>query len=91
MSDRERLTQRAASGPLGRAAGRTKEIFGAALGNYKLNWEGRLQQVQVEAVDREAVDRGKEAEETDAKAKLAIANAEIETERRERLSHTPPP
>jgi hypothetical protein len=82
MTDHEQTQERAAGGLLGKAAGRAKQIVGSALGNDRLDREGRLQQVQVEA-EEEAIERGQEADEKDAEAKLTIAKAETETERRE--------
>jgi len=76
------VTERTAGGPLGKAAGRVKQLVGSTFGIDKLDREGHLQQVQVEA-EEDAVGRGQEADEKDAEVKLAIAKAETETERRE--------
>jgi uncharacterized protein YjbJ (UPF0337 family) len=82
MPDHERTQKRSTGGPLGKAAGRAKEIAGSLLGNDQLDREGRLQQVQVEA-EEEAAERERKAEEKGAEAKLSIAKAATDAERRE--------
>jgi uncharacterized protein YjbJ (UPF0337 family) len=82
MTKHDQTSEQTAGGLLGKASGRAKELVGSVFGNPELDREGRLQQVQVEA-EQEAIQRGEEADTKDAEAKLAIAKAETDTERRE--------
>jgi uncharacterized protein YjbJ (UPF0337 family) len=82
MTEHEQTQERTSGGLLGKVVGRAKQLAGSALGNPSLDREGRLQQVRVEA-EKEAIEHGQRADEMDAEAKLTIAKAETETERRE--------
>jgi uncharacterized protein YjbJ (UPF0337 family) len=56
-----------AGGPLGKLAGKAKELTGSALGNDELAREGRLQQAQAEA-ETDAAQEAAEAEHSTQKA-----------------------
>jgi uncharacterized protein YjbJ (UPF0337 family) len=74
MTDRE-TTERTASGPVGRLAGKAKAAAGSALGNEELAREGRLQQAQSDA--ELAASREQEG------ARLQQAAADVDAEKAE--------
>lgn len=82
MSERPRAAEPVAGGPLGKLAGRAKEVVGSVLGRPDLHREGRLQQVQVEA-EEQAAAHAEAAREKEEEAGLLAERAEAEAERRE--------
>jgi uncharacterized protein YjbJ (UPF0337 family) len=73
MTDRE-TTERTASGPVGRLAGKAKAAAGSALGNEELAREGRLQQAQSDAELAASQQEG---------ARLQQAAADVDAEKAE--------
>lgn len=83
MTDHESSSERRATGLKARTVSRAKRLLGPTLGVFGLDPDGHLVPPQVEAsVGVEA--RVREAGEKDDQARLAIAEAEIATERREK-------
>jgi hypothetical protein len=83
MTDHEPLSERSASGLRARAIGRAKRLLGPTLGVFGLDSDGRP--VSPAAGPSDGVEaRAQQADERDDHARLAIAEAEIATERREK-------
>jgi hypothetical protein len=89
MTDHEHSFERAGNGLATRAIRRFKRLIGPTLGMFGLDSEGRLLSPPVEA-DEGTAARVQEADEKDDQARLAIAEAEIATERREKRQEAPP-
>ena len=75
--------ERTAGGPLGRLAGKAKQLVGSALGEEDLAREGRLQEARVDA-DADAQRAAEEARLSEEHSELEAQKVEAEAER-ERL------
>ena len=78
-----KMPEETAGGPLGKLAGKAKEVAGSILGNEQLAREGRLQQAQAEA-EAEAGQAEVEARQREAETEVEAAKMDNVLER-ERL------
>ena len=83
MTSRESPSEQSEIGPFGRAVRRVKRLAGPTLVLFGLDSEGRLLPTPVEPGEGSAT-RAREAGEKDDHARLAIAEAEIATDRSEK-------
>lgn len=83
MTDHLPSSKRSATGLRARAARRARRMFGPTLGVFGLDSDGRLVPPQTDA-GKGVEARVREADEKDDQARLAIAEAEIATERSEK-------
>lgn len=83
MTDLQIPSQSGAPGPMVRVAKRAKRLLGPTLGVFGLDSDGHLVSPPVVAGTGIAAEV-READEKDDHARLAIAEAELATERRER-------
>ncbi len=83
MTEQGTPAKKSAAGPVARARRRAKRLIGPTLGVFGLDSEGHRLPPQGDTGEGTR-GRIQEAEEKDDRARLAIAEAEIETERRER-------
>jgi hypothetical protein len=90
MTHPDSRAERGAKGLKARVGRRAKRLLGPTLGVFGLDTDGHLTSPQVNA-GKGVEARVREADEKDDRARLAIAEAEIATDRSEKQQSTPRP
>jgi len=84
MTEPEPKSEQTPSGLRARAARRAKRLLGPTLGVFGLDSDGRLAPAPADSERKGVEARVREADEKDDRARLAIAEAELATERTEK-------